>query len=146
MPLAKLPQRSQPFMNDSGPRIVQRRAHAAASVVSDHHDVPDAQIGDRVLDYRKAIAIAWIDEIRDVAMDEYLARHQPYNFIRGHPAVRTSDPQELGRLLAHQAGEEPRTLALHPRCPFPVVFEQFGKPAHVIGILSFARTATVCSL
>ena len=92
------------------PLAVQRRAHAAAAVVPADDDVADLQHVDRELDHREAVEVGVHDHVRDVAVDEELARQQADDLVGRHAAVGAADPQVLGRLLARKLGEELRVL------------------------------------
>ena len=70
------------------------------------------------------------DEVRDVAMDEHLARREIHDLVRGHAAVGAADPQISGRLLIDQPREEVR-LRLDLRLgPGPVLLQQVFEAPH----------------
>ena len=50
------------------------------------------------------------DDVGDVAVHEDLARREPDDLVRRHPAVRAADPEVLGRLPLGEIGEEPGVL------------------------------------
>jgi hypothetical protein len=88
------------MVDESMLRAVQNRANTAATIMSTDDDVFDPKRLYCELQNRHAIEVCRIDDIRDVSMHEDLARLQASNCIRGHPTVRTTDPQELGSLQA----------------------------------------------
>jgi hypothetical protein len=100
--------------------------------MADHHDVLYAQLADRVLDNSQAIPVGVVDDIGDIAVDEYLAGHEVDDLIGGDTAVRASDPEELGRLLRCKLAEETGVIVLHPVRPSPIVPEQFGQGPHMV--------------
>jgi hypothetical protein len=73
-----------------------------------------------------------VDDVRDLAVDEDLARHQVDDLIGGHAAVRASGPEQLGRLLCSQLAEETGVVVLYPARPSPIVGEQFAQRRHVV--------------
>ena len=116
--------RAQPVVDQTVLLMFKSRAHATASVMSTNDDVPDAQNIDRELQHRKTIQIVRQDQVADVAMNENLARWKIDNLIRRDPAVRTADPEILGRLLMCEAIEEIRIALVHPTRPSRVLIEE----------------------
>src|SRR5690606_41633497 len=53
----------------------------------------DAQHLDRELHHRQTVQVAMHDQVRDVAMDEDLARQEAQDLVGGHTAVGATDPQ-----------------------------------------------------
>ena len=94
------------MVDEAAPLAVDRRAHAAAAVMADHHDVLDLEHVDRELQDGEIIGVLRRGEVRDIAVDEKLARIEIHDLVRGHAAVGAADPQILGRLLAFEPTEE----------------------------------------
>lgn len=63
---------------------------------------------DRVLEHGTAVEIGVNDDVRDVAVNEHLARWQSDDLVGGNG--RAADPQLLGRLACGELGEERRIL------------------------------------
>jgi hypothetical protein len=130
MLLANILYVAKPVVDEAMPFLQNGRSHGAASVVATDDDVLDLEDVDGKLHDREAIEIRMYDDIPDVAVNEQLAWKQPDNFIRGHPAVGTTDPQVLGRLLSGELCEEAGMRAGDSRCPLPVVAEQMLEIVH----------------
>jgi hypothetical protein len=125
--LAQIVNRAQPVVDQTVLLMFKSRVHAAASVMSTNDDVLDAQNIDRELQHRKTIQIVRQDQVADVAMNENLARWNIDNLIRRDPAIRTADPEILGRLLMCEAIEEIRIALVHPTRPSRVLIEEMGQ-------------------
>ena len=65
---------AQPVVGESDAITAQHGAHAAATVVSDHHDVLNFQNIHGVLKHGEAVKVGVTDNVRDVAMHEYFSR------------------------------------------------------------------------
>jgi hypothetical protein len=65
---------------------------------------------DRELRHGQAIKIGVNHEVGDIAVDEQLAWGHTHYLISRHPAVGTTDPQVLGRLLPRKVDEKIRIL------------------------------------
>src|SRR5258708_2925993 len=70
------------------------------------------------------------DDICDIAVDEHFARQQADDLIRGHPAIRTADPEVARRLLMREPLEKDRIVADHGVGPRPVLLEEIVQHAH----------------
>jgi hypothetical protein len=120
----------QPIIDQTILLILNRGAHTPATVMTNHHDVFDLKHIDGVLNHRQTIKIRVHHHIRDVAMDEHFARHQPDDLIRRHAAVRTTDPQIFRLLLRRKLVEKMRFLLLDLRRPLPVISEEMSESFH----------------
>jgi hypothetical protein len=78
----------------------------ATTVVPANNDVLDLQDIDSVLQHGEAIQVGVDDEVSDVTVHEELSRKESDDFIRRHPAVRTTNPEELRALLLREDLEE----------------------------------------
>src|SRR5690606_40360432 len=58
---------------------------------SGHHDDFDLEHVDGELEYRQAVQVGMHDEVRDIAMDEQLARGEVDDLVGGHAAVGRSE-------------------------------------------------------
>ena len=114
---------AQPIVAQSEPVAPQRRLHAAATVMSADNHVLDLEDFDRELHDRQTIQVVVDDEIGDVAVDEQFARRQPNDLIRGHAAVRATNPQIFRRLLTRQFAKKFRVVLPDPAGPGFVIFE-----------------------
>src|SRR5216683_3981781 len=140
----------EPVVDEAELVALERRLDAAAAVMAADDDMGDAQHVDGVLHHRQAVEVDMHDLVGDVAVDEDLAGQEADHLVGGHPAVRAADPQELGRLLVAQLGEEAGMLLLHVARPFPVILDQAGYrvfPVRSIHLVptSHLRTATTQS-
>src|SRR6218665_2501928 len=108
---------ANPVVGQPDAGALQRRAHAAAAIVADHHQLRHIHLVDGVLDGGQAVQIGVRHHIRHIAVHEHFARLQARDLVGRNAAVRAADPHVLGLLLRQQAGEEPGPLALHPGRP-----------------------------
>ena len=121
MLVRNFPDGMQPMVDEAAPLAVDRRAHAAAAVMADHHDVLDLEHVDRELQHREIIGVLRRGEVRDIAVDEQLAGIEIDDLVGGHAAVGAADPQILGRLLAFEPTEETGVGRHHALCPGAVI-------------------------
>ena len=92
-----------------------------------HDDVFDVEHIDGELHHRKAVQIGMHDDVRNVAMDEQLARQQADDVVSGHAAVRAPDPQVARPLLLRQPCEEFRITPANAFGPRAIVIDQMGE-------------------
>ena len=71
------------------------------------------------------------DDVRDVAVDEHLARREPDDLVRRHAAVRAADPEVLGRLPLREPGEEVGIALDDVGRPGAVALEELSEVGHV---------------
>src|SRR6266513_2473427 len=109
--------------------MFQRRAHAAASVMSTDDHVPNAQNINRELQDRQTIQVVSHNQVADVAMNENFARRKIDNLIHRDPTVRTADPEILRRLLMRETIEEFRIALVNSTRPGRVLVEEMGQLA-----------------
>ena len=83
----------------------ERRLHATAAVVPADDDVGHHEDLHRVLEDREGVQVRGSHLVGDVAVDEDLARWLVDHLGGGDPAVRTPNPQHLGRLAGRHALE-----------------------------------------
>lgn len=110
--------------------ILGRGLHAAATVVPAHDDVLDLQGADGVLHDALAIEVAVDHDVRDVAVDEYLAGLEADDLIGGDAAVGAADPEDLGPLPLGQVVEEIGVFLEHALGPGAIVLEQVWQESH----------------
>ena len=67
--------------------------------MSCYDDMLHVQNFDGILDDGEAIEVGLHDDVGNIAVDEQLTWEQTDNFIRRNAAIRTPDPEVLGRLL-----------------------------------------------
>jgi hypothetical protein len=115
---------AQPVVGQAHARAAQGGQHTTAAVMPHHHDVLHLEVIHRKLDDRQRVQVRVHHHIGHIAMHKHLARIQPRDFIGRHAAVRTANPEVLGRLLVRQLGEKTRALQLHAGSPVAVVVEQ----------------------
>ena len=114
----------KPIIDQAMPLAVERGCHAAAAVMPADDDVRNAQNLNRKLDHRQTVYIGVIDEIRDIAVNKYLAGRQTDDCISLNAAVRTADPKVIGSLLVGEVGKEGRVLLGNLMRPAAIVFEK----------------------
>jgi len=117
----------QPVVDQAELRARERGTNAATAVVTTDDDVPHLERVHGVLEHRQAIEVGVHDDVRDVAMDEQLARRQVHDLVRGDSAVGAANPQVGRYLLGDEAGEELGIDAGAFGRPALVVLEQLGK-------------------
>jgi len=91
--------------------------YSAAAVMGDNQDMFDLQDVDGELKHAEVVCILRRGQVVDIAVHEQLARIKIDDLISRDAAVRTADPQVLGRLLRLHALEEAgvgRSLPLRP--------------------------------
>jgi hypothetical protein len=132
---------AQPVVDEPMPGAVKCRAHAAAAVVTTDDHVPHAEDVDGVLQHGEAVEVRVHDDVRDVAMDEHLARCEPDDLIRRDAAVGAADPEVLRRLPIGEPREELGIVSDHVCRPRPVVLEELREIDHS-GTLSRRRGST----
>src|SRR5687767_16020264 len=98
-------------------------------VAADDH-VLHAEDVDRVLQHRQAVEVGVHHDVRDVAVDEDLARGEPDDLVRRHAAVGAADPEVLGRLAPREPGEEGGVAGHHLGRPGAVAVEELGDVRH----------------
>src|SRR5229473_4131149 len=109
------------MVHEAAALAVYGRANAATPIVSDHDDVLHLQYVDCELEHGQVIGILRRREVGDVSVHEDLAGIDVHNLIGRHPAIGTSDPQVLGRLLAFEPVEKAGVTRNHPCRPGAVV-------------------------
>jgi hypothetical protein len=135
----------QPLVDQAEVLPGHRRLDAPAAVVAAHDDVLDLQDLDRVLHNRQHVEVGMDDEVRDVAVDEELARLDAGDFLRRDAAVGTADPQEL-RLLDTGRAREEITAQVHLVLdPGLVVQEQAFVAFHQRWLLHVVRVTSCLS-
>lgn len=82
--------------------VLACRLHASTTIVAAHDNVFYLKYRDGILNYAQTIEIRMHDNIRNIAVDKDLAWRNAHDLISRHATVRTSDPEELGRLLFRQ--------------------------------------------
>jgi len=83
---------TEPVVDESKPRIVERRTDASTSIVAGDDDVLDSQYVDGVLQNRQAIQIGVNDDVGDVAVNEELAGCEADDLVGGDAAVGAANP------------------------------------------------------
>ena len=91
---------AQPVVDQPERIAAVGRLDPAAAVMTADDDVLDPEHVDGVLQHRQAIQICVHHHVRHVPVNEQLAREKPDDFIGGHPAVGTADPEVSRRLLS----------------------------------------------
>ena len=87
----------QPVVNQTEPRVFERRLDAAAAVMTADDNMLDLQNFDGKLHHRKTIHIRMNDQIGNVSMHEKLAGKQADARRRRNAAVRTTNPEIFRR-------------------------------------------------
>lgn len=90
---------AQPVVCQAEFKILHRRLHAAAAVVTADDHVTDLQQVYRELKDGKAVEVGVDNYVRNVAVDEHLAGGESDELSCRHTTVRTTDPQIARRLL-----------------------------------------------
>ena len=120
----------QPVVDQAVPRPLDRGRHAATAVVAAHDHVPDTKDLDRVLEDREAVEVGVDDDVRDIAVDEHVARPEVEDLVGRDAAVRAPDPQVRGRLLFGEGREEIGVSRGRRLGPGPVPLEQLPEVCH----------------
>ena len=89
----------EPVIDDSVSKIFESCLNAAAAVVAADDDVGDFQDIDGVLNYGKDVEVGFLDDVGDVAVDEYFAGWKAGDLVGGDAGIRTADPEITGFLL-----------------------------------------------
>ena len=63
-------------------------------------------------------------DVRDIPVDEDLARGEAGDLVGGHPAVRAANPEVFGILLTRELLEKPGIISLNGRCPDAVFLQK----------------------
>src|SRR5690606_27182597 len=100
------------------------RFYATAAVMAGDHDVLYLEKFDRKLHDRHAVQIRLDDDIGHIAVDKKFAGQEIHNLVGGDAAVRTTDPQILGRLLLGEGFKEAWLFFLNFFRPAGVVNKQ----------------------
>src|SRR5579872_1131043 len=85
---------------------VDRGADPAAAIVTHDKNVLHLENVDRELKDREIVGVLRRGEIGDVAVNEQLAGIEADDFVCRYAAVRATDPEIFGRLLASEPFEE----------------------------------------
>ena len=121
---------AEPVVDQPVSRASEGGGHAAAAVVPADDHVADAQDVHGVLDDREAVEVGVDDDVGDVAVHEDLARQEVDDLVRRDAAVGAADPEELGRLVAGELGEERGVGGNRRLRPRAVAFEQLVETGH----------------
>ena len=121
---------AEPVVDQAVAGSLERRLDAAAAVVAADDYVLHPQHVDCVLEHGEAVEVGVPDHVRDVAVDEDLARREADDLVRGNAAVRAADPEVLGRLPLGEAGEVVGIIGDLCGGPGPVPCEEIGEIAH----------------
>jgi len=114
----------EPVVDQAELRALERGTDATTAIMPAHDDVPDAKRVDGILQHGEAIEIRVDDDVRDIAVNEQFPRREVDDLIRRHSAIRTSDPEVLGRLLCDEAREKGRILLCAYGGPPSIVVEE----------------------
>ena len=87
-------------------------------------DVPHIEPLDGVLDDGHAVCVPGSDDVRDVSVDEELARRKVGDVGRWHAAVRAADPQVAWGLLLRELHEEIGMMDAQASRPCTIAFEE----------------------
>ena len=131
MGLVNLSDRMQPVIDETASLPVDGRAHPAAAVVPDDHDVLHLDHIDGELQHRQVVGVLRRCEVGDVAMDEQLTGVEIDDLVGRHATVGTPDPQVFRRLLTFETAEKiriSRNLALRPRAVLRLQVIQHARP------------------
>lgn len=74
---------SEPVIDDSVAKIFESCLNAAAAVVTADDDVGDFQDIDGVLKYGKDVEVGFLDDVSDIAVDEYFAGRKAGDLVSG---------------------------------------------------------------
>ena len=78
----------------------------------------------------KAVEVRVHDHVGYIAVDEYLARQQPDDLVRRHPAVGAANPEVLRSLLRGELAEEIGILLADLVRPRAVVVQEALESFH----------------
>ena len=77
----------QPVSREPQSLAGQNGLHAAAAIVTNHHDVLDPKHFDGVFNDGQTVEIGGHHQVRDITMHEHFARWQSDDLVRRHAAV-----------------------------------------------------------
>src|SRR5687768_5930340 len=117
---------AQPVIYEAELKVLHRSLHAATTVVTAHNYVTDPEHIHRELKHREAVKVSVDHYVRNVAVDEQLARPETDELSGRHATVRTTDPQVARVLLLRYGLEKSRVVGLYTLRPGPVVFKEFS--------------------
>ena len=123
---------AKPVVGQPDAFTAQYGADAAATVVSDDHDVFHAEDIDRVLYDRETIQIGVNNDVGDVTVDEDLAWQQADDFVGRHATVGAADPEVLRILLAREFLKKLRIAVFDCAGPSPVLGKKMIEISHGI--------------
>ena len=111
-------------------RLLQRRFHAPAIVVTTDDDVLHLEDIDRILNHAEAIDVRRDDLVCDISVREYLSGFGVHDDVAGHTAVRATYPKKLGRLAAGESLKIVRVPLLDVEGPSLVFKDQLFVRMH----------------
>ena len=120
----------QPVIDDAVAKVFEGGFDAAAAVVAADDDVADFENIDGVLEDGEHIEIVFLDDVRDVAVDEDLTWRKPGDLVGRNPGVRASDPEVAGILLICEAFEKIRIVGPDFFSPERIVFDELVDAVH----------------
>ena len=123
---------AEPVVGQPDAFAAQHGADAAATVVSDDHDVFYAEDIDRVLDDRETIQVGVNHDVGDVTVDKDLAGQKADDFVGRHATVGAADPEVLRILLAREFLKKLRIAVFDCAGPSPVLGKKMIEISHKI--------------
>ena len=115
---------AEPVVDEAQLAIVKGSLHTAATVVADDHDVLHFEDLDGVLKDTEAVEVGVNDHVGDIAVHEQFAGGHAHDFVGGHSAVGTTDPEVFRVLLTDQAREEFAVLSTSGLRPDTVLIKE----------------------
>ena len=126
---------TQPVVGEADPLTANRRTHTTTPIVPHHHHVLHLQHIHRELNDRKAIQVGVHDHVGNIAMHKDLPGQQADDFVGRHAAVRATDPEILGILLARKLLKEIRIAGANVVRPRLVLLKQVIEVVHANAIV-----------
>ena len=111
----------------------KRGLDSAAAIVAANDDVTHLQDIDGKLNHGKTIQVGVKNQIGDIAMDKQFPWEQVNNFIRRHPAVGTTNPKILRRLLTRKLGKKIGILLSNAGRPSLIPGKKMTQGLHICG-------------
>ncbi len=115
---------AQPIIQQAELMLLQSGPDATASIMSADNNMLDLEYLNGKLDYGETIQVGMHNHVGNIAMNKDFAGRQTTNHIGGNPAVRTTDPQVLWRLLLRELGKKLGILFLDRTRPFRIAVHE----------------------
>ena len=137
---------AEPVIGEADLVVAFSSDDSGATVVAANDDVLDLENVNGELQDGHAVHVGPIHDVGDVAMNKHVAGQEADDLVGGDAAVRTTDPEIIGVLLARELEEELGIALANVFSPGAVLIEEMFENAHrlcssKLGLLSGAGKA-----